>query len=514
VSARIRRGACVAAALIATLFSNGSAAASAPAVRSPPVPPVRAPAASPQVFHYPRFGAISVYRGAGEPEDFVLFLSGDGGWSLGVVSMARHLAAQGAIVAGIDIRHYLKELGRSSAACVSPAVDFENLSHFLQARLGLKRYLQPTLVGYSSGATLVYATLVQSPEGLFKGALSIGFCPDLDLKKPLCRGSGIESVPRRNAKGVRQGVNFLPAKKLPGAWISLQGEIDQVCPAPATKKFIAAVPAAEIVNLPKVGHGYGIEKNWMPQFEAAYRRITASTGPSAQSPPSDPVPTASASAAATPAAAPADAQVADLPLNLVPAAAGATSPWFGVFLSGDGGWVGIDRDVSKALAEHGIPVVGWDSLKYFWSARTPDGAARDLDRVLRHYGKLWGKSRALLVGYSQGADTLPFMVNRLPPETRAVIGFTALLGLSDRADFEFHFANWLGDSRRGIPTAPELARWSGSPYLCLYGADDRESTCAKLAGTDAIVVKMPGGHHFDGSYGAIAKEILARLPSH
>jgi type IV secretory pathway VirJ component len=224
---------------------------------------------------YGRFGTISIERGAGEPRDVVLFLSGDGGWNLGVVSMARRLTDKGAVVAGIDIRHYLAQLEKSTEKCVSPAADLENLSRHLQAKLGLEHYLQPTLVGYSSGATLVYATLVEAPDGSFKGALSIGFCPDLDLKKPLCKGSGIEATPRRDAKGRLKGVNFLAAKKLSGAWISLQGELDQVCPAPATQKFIATVPGAGIVMLPKVGHGYSIEKNWVPQYEAAYERITA-----------------------------------------------------------------------------------------------------------------------------------------------------------------------------------------------------------------------------------------------
>jgi type IV secretory pathway VirJ component len=238
---------------------------------------VAAPEAAdaPKTLDYGRFGPISIERGTGEPRDLVLFLSGDGGWNLGVVSMARRLADKGAVVAGIDIRHYLAQLEKSSDKCVSPAVDFENLSHYLQAKLGLKPYLQPTLVGYSSGATLVYATLVEAPDGLFKGALSIGFCPDLDLKKPLCKGSGVEATPRRDAKGQLKGVDFLAAKKLSGRWISLQGELDQVCPAPATQKFIATVPGAGIVMLPKVGHGYSIEKNWVPQFEAAYERITA-----------------------------------------------------------------------------------------------------------------------------------------------------------------------------------------------------------------------------------------------
>jgi type IV secretory pathway VirJ component len=449
--------------------------------------------AAPQTFNYGRFGAVSIYRGAGAPRDVVLFLSGDGGWNLGVISMAQRLAERGAIVAGIDIRHYLAQLEKSSEECVSPATDLENLSRYLEARLHIKNYLQPTLVGYSSGATLVYATLAQAPEGLFKGALSIGFCPDLDLKTPLCTGSGIEASPRHDAKGVLKGVDFLPATQLSGKWISLQGELDQVCPAPATQKFIAAVPGGEIVMLLKVGHGYSVEKNWVPQFEAAYDRITS----------------AASAAGASELAAP----VADLPLTLVPAASKAKSPWFGVFLSGDGGWVGLDRGVSAELAKHDIPIVGWDSLKYFWSPRTPQGAARDLDRVLRHYAELWGKSRVLLIGYSQGADTLPFMVNRLPKATHDMVGYTALLGISDNALFEFHIGNWLGNPGGGKPTAPELEHWSGAPYLCLYGEDDRDSACAEVTGKDGVAVKMSGGHHFGGGYADIAGEILNRLPA-
>ncbi|HWJ33861.1 MAG TPA: AcvB/VirJ family lysyl-phosphatidylglycerol hydrolase [Steroidobacteraceae bacterium] len=445
-----------------------------------------------EVFNYGRFGTVSIYRGRGNPHDAVLFVSGDGGWNLGVISMAQRLANKGAVVAGIDIRHYLAQLEKASGKCVSPAVDFENLSHYLQAKLGLKNYLQPTLVGYSSGATLVYATLAESPDGLFKGALSIGFCPDLDLKKPVCKGSGIDASPRLDSNGALKGVNFLPAKQLPGKWISLQGESDQVCPAPLTQKFIAAVPGGEIVMLPKVGHGYSVEKNWVPQYEAAYDRLAA------------PQPAAKASGLAAP--------VADLPLTVVPAADGGGN-WFGIFLTGDGGWVGLDKEVSAELAKHDIPIIGWDSLKYFWSPRTPEGAAQDLDRVLRHYSQALGRSHALLIGYSQGADTMPFMVNRLPAATRKMVGLTTLLGISDNAVFEFHVANWLGNPSGGLPTAPELERWTGSPYLCLYGEDDADSACKQLTGHDGSALEMPGGHHFGGGYAEIAEEILSRLPT-
>lgn len=234
-----------------------------------------APALEP--FTDARFGEIRVYQDVVQPREVVLFLSGDGGWNLGVVTMAQHLAAEGALVAGIDVRRYLEQLEKSPDQCVSPAADAENLSRSLQSKLHLKLYLQPTLVGYSSGATLVYAALVQSHEGMFKGALSVGFCPDLDLKKPLCRGSGIESTPHYSAKGELQGVDFLPAKALPGKWTSLQGQLDQVCPFAAAQSFIAKVPGGQMILLPKVGHGYSVEKNWVPQFLSAYERITAVT---------------------------------------------------------------------------------------------------------------------------------------------------------------------------------------------------------------------------------------------
>ena len=228
-----------------------------------------------EVIDYGRFGEVTVYSSSTKPRDVVLFLSGDGGWNLGVITMAQRLTHKGALVAGIDIRHYLKQLEESAEGCVSPATDLENLSRYLQSKMGFESYLQPTLAGYSSGATLVYAALAEAPAGWFKGALSIGFCPDLDLTKPLCRGSGIEASARLDANGKLKGVDFLAAKQLSGKWISLQGQFDQVCPAPAAQKFIATVPGGAVVLLPKVGHGYSVEKNWVPQYEAAYEQITA-----------------------------------------------------------------------------------------------------------------------------------------------------------------------------------------------------------------------------------------------
>jgi type IV secretory pathway VirJ component len=99
----------------------------------------------------------------------------------------------------------------------------------------------------------------------------------------------------------------------------------------------------------------------------------------------------------------------------VPAQPGtAPSDTIAVMLSGDGGWAGLDKEVAAALSANGIRVVGLDSLRYFWTARTPEGLAADLGRIIDYYVSQLGKQRVLLVGYSQGADVLPFAVNRLP----------------------------------------------------------------------------------------------------
>ena len=218
---------------------------------------------------YGRFGKVSLYQGSSPPSHVVLFVSGDGGWNLGVVDMARELATLNALVVGIDIIHFLRELGKSGEPCSYPAADFEMLSKFIQKKLNFPRYIMPVLVGYSSGATLVYAALTQSPPNTFCGAISLGFCPDLLLTKPLCKGHGLDW--EIGPKG--KGYTFLPATNLQDPWVALQGTIDQVCDPASTEDYVKKVKGGETVILPKVGHGFSVPRNWMPQFKKAFLRI-------------------------------------------------------------------------------------------------------------------------------------------------------------------------------------------------------------------------------------------------
>lgn len=441
--------------------------------------------ASEETLAFGRFGAVTVYRAKAQPAHVAIFVSGDGGWNKGVVDMARELAGLDVLVAGVDIRRYLKALAGSAEPCVYPASDFEALGQFIQKHDGFSDYRPPVLVGYSSGATLVYALLVQAPPGTFKGALSLGFCPDLALSKPFCKGSGLAFVPGPKGKGVV----FLPAARLESPWIALQGEADQVCDPPSTERFVGQVKGASVVLLPKVGHGYAVPANWMPQFKQAFGRIAGSGGAA-------PVP---------------DTPVGDLPLVEVPAK-GPERDALAVVLSGDGGWTSLDKEVGGALAARGYPVVGLNSLQYFWKARTPDSAAHDLERILEHYLPAWKKRRAVLIGYSYGADVLPFMANRLPPGLRAQVPLTVLIGPSRSVAFEFHVAEWLGaSSGKELPVLPEVRKLRGARILCLYGEGEKDSLCRELDPGLARLVALPGAHHFGGDYNALAEAIIREL---
>ncbi len=459
----------------------------------------------PDTLNFGRFGEVRLLHPAGEARDVVLFFSGEHGWDAQAARVAARLAAEHAWVAGIDTRYFLAQMEKSADKCIALPVETENLSHYVQARAGVGHYLQPTLAGDATGAALAYATLAAAPANLFKGALSLGFCPSLRTHKPLCKGQG-PGVERRSADELQ----LLPAANLGGRWIVLPrsgGSADPpaIAAAPGAgaasflnacgagdRQFVQQVPGAEwqdpaAGSAASAGSGAGID-----EVLAAFRRVVAP---------------GQLRRAALPA------PLADLPLVEVAAQPGAYRQWFAVFLSGDGGWVGVDRGVAAELARRGVPVVGWDSLRYFWSPRTPQGAAADLQRVLQYYARHWNKPNALVLGYSQGADTLPFMLNRLPAATRAMVGFTALVAMSEPAYFEFPAEHWLGHEAGGISILPEVRDWVRQPYLCLYGAKESDSLCPQFE-QQGHALRLPGGHHFGGEFAEIAEQILRRLPAY
>lgn len=434
------------------------------------------------------FGKVWTYRTSTTPAHVVLFISGDGGWNLGVVDMARSLATLNALVVGIDIRAYLHNLEAESTSCLYPAGDMELLSKFVQKTYGYDSYTAPVLVGYSSGATLVYATAVQAPSQTFTGVISMGFCPDLPLTRPMCSGDALHWT--KSADG--HSYVFEPCVALAIPWVVLHGLVDQVCDVAQTRQFVQKTGHAKIVELPRVGHGFSVQKNWLPQFRQSFTELVSGS---------------SSKIAKTESA-----MTRDLPLIEIPAVDTGRGT-LALILSGDGGWGNTEKGMSAMLSDSGVAVVGWNSLTYFWKARTPEQLASDMSQVLTVYSNRWRTERYVLIGYSFGADVLPFAVNRLPDSLREKVEMLVLLGPGHYAEFEFHLSGWLGLSKgsQKYSTIPELEKLANIRTICSYGSEETDQICTELPPANTVVLKREGGHRVKEAYSEIIGSIMSAL---
>jgi type IV secretory pathway VirJ component len=204
------------------------------------------------------------------------------------------------------------------------------------------------------------------------------------------------------------------------------------------------------------------------------------------------------------------AQRAELPLVRVPAPPETSGPLI-LLLSGDGDWAPFPRRFSELAAANGAPVLGLKMRTYLSQKRTPDEMAAALVPIVRGQLGDWGRSSLMVVGYSRGADIAPFVVNRWPQDLKARVRGIAFVGLSERASFEFHYADLALDIARAsdLPTRPEVEKLVGTPMWCVRGADEGESFCDRPV-TGMQVSTHPGSHRASGDDGT-AQLVLHEL---
>ena len=203
-----------------------------------------------------------------------------------------------------------------------------------------------------------------------------------------------------------------------------------------------------------------------------------------------------------------------LSMPVVEVPAGQQNSTVTLFLSGDGGWRDLDRDVAGEMAKIGYPVVGIDMLRYYWQHKTPEQSATDLTELMQHYRQKWGTQRFVLVGYSFGADVLPATYNRLPEAEQKRVDAIMLLAFARSGSFEIHVDGWLGKAGAEADTGEEMSKLPPAKVVCIYGEEEvDESGCtAKTAVGEGL--KLPGGHHFDENYPALAQRLVDLIKKH
>jgi type IV secretory pathway VirJ component len=447
-----------------------------------------------------RFGSLHLYKQQLPAKGAVLLFSGDGGWTGSMKSLARALTEAGQFVVGVDTPAYRVQLRQDDGDCVYIAGELERLSQSAQKGAGLLQYHKAVLLGYGSGSSLVYAALGQHAPA-FQGGVLLGFSPDFHLPKPFCPGDGLRNAVR--GKGRARKVEFQPAAHPLSNTIVLLGKEEQAVGSKA-EKFFAASP--EVVRTPVAA---SVEKfspvaAWTEAILQALARFDVAPPedePAEDLPPGD---------------------VSRLPLiELLPDKKEgekndkAEKDYWVIFFSGDGGWATVDKEIGSYLSERGIAVVGVDTLSYFWQPKSPEDASAALEQIIYHYVKKLQKKKVVLIGFSMGADVLPFMISRLPQKARKTIKDVVLLSPSTHTDFEVHISAWIGfdEAEDNMEILPEIERAHLANLLCIYGEDDddclcRDSEAQKTLAKTAKVIHLPGDHHFDGDYETVGKIIL------
>jgi len=220
------------------------------------------------------FGEVAVYKPAAPAKGLALFASGDGGWNLGVTDMAHEAATLGYWVAGFSTPQFLKALDGGDDECSDADGLLAKLGVDLVRVLDLPADTRPIVIGYSSGATIVYAALAADAGRRLGGGISLGFCPDLLIKKPFCAGHG--GLTQQKQRQPPFGYVFDKRETVDARWRILQGEADTVCDPAFAPEFARGQTDSKAVMLPKVGHGFGVPKNWMAQYRESLDELLES----------------------------------------------------------------------------------------------------------------------------------------------------------------------------------------------------------------------------------------------
>jgi type IV secretory pathway VirJ component len=438
----------------------------------------------------PLVGRATAYVPRAATPHVVLFISGDGGWNAGVIDMARRIAAQPAVVVGISYPALRRGSAREGG-CWYVASDLELISHAAQRALNLPQYHAPILVGYSSGASLVYAALANTPAVTFAGGIGFGFCPEIQAPRDICAG---DAWSPEYDEG--KHLNHLPPTKvLPKDWYILQGVQDQVCPIDTIRRFLAGMPRAHLLEIDGTGHGFSKPQHWGAPFDQALQDLWTEK---------EVEPPAAQPRSATTRELEGELQRLQLPLEFRwPAQLTALL----LFFSGDGGWATLDEDVAEQLVSRNIGVVGISSLRYFWTAKPPAQVGTDIRRLLATVAA--SRRPVFIGGFSFGAEVVPVALQEIATRDRQSVAGLVLVGPGPSASFEIDPLDWIRKPAENPATrvAPAV-RSLGLPALCLAGMQEDETPCPSLAGVPGVqVARLPGSHHFNGDYPAVAETV-------
>jgi type IV secretory pathway VirJ component len=184
-----------------------------------------------------------------------------------------------------------------------------------------------------------------------------------------------------------------------------------------------------------------------------------------------------------------------------------------VYISGDGGLNSFSKQFCQALNDKGYPVVLFNSLKYFWSKKTAQQASTDVQKTIQYYKASWKKNKVVILGYSFGADVLPFIYTRLAKDVQNSVKNLVMVSPSNTTDFEVHVNQMFGKKQTdGVSVPDEINKIADKPLLFIQAQKEPERVeVERLKIHNYKLVVLKGGHHYDNNGGEVADMIVQNL---
>lgn len=188
----------------------------------------------------------------------------------------------------------------------------------------------------------------------------------------------------------------------------------------------------------------------------------------------------------------------DLPVFAYPAPDSLKNNTLVLILSGDGGWMDFEDEISLKFSGSGFNTVGFNSRDYFWEGKTPRKTAEDIGMLLMVYVRQYRPEKIILCGYSFGADVIPFVYNRLHPRLKSRVAALGMLSPFATSDFKVRTSDLLNiakdNKKYNVKTEVDKVK---IPIYCFYGKDEDPRALEGIRKSNFYVKLIPGDHSYD-----------------
>lgn len=410
-----------------------------------------------------RLSDVPLLQPSGKPSGIAILVSAKGGPGADEEALAKLLLDRSFLVLTVDLEKWRKELDLDTGDCTYFVSDLEGIAKEAQRMISVDTYMHPVVLGLGEGGVMAYASVADAPAATLAGAVSVDPSIGLKTKLPSCEGADYEAV-------AGEGFSY---------------SYDADLPNPAT--IVREKANTETKGPPSAGYFLAQEKLGQTRAERLVIAADAAVEIARE-----------------------DATAESLPIVDVPASNGDPK-YLAIFFSGDGGWRDIDKSVGDIIAKQGVHVVGVDSLRYFWTLRKPEEIAKDISRIVAKADPS-GKLPVVLLGYSFGANTIPFSWPYLSEPLQNRVSLVGLIGTEETTPFQVSVGAWLGLGGDN-EVAPAVAKLPLDKVLCVYGSEEDDTACTNSSLASVEKIELPGDHHYDEKYDVLAGKLMQAITS-